>query len=155
MRDNNGHNDDKEEAKTALRNYAAFVDNTLKPELERRVLEREEVEKEIEEYSDLQEQLTDKSFSTTPAVDLGHELVYCRATLESPSTVFVCVGMGFHVELTLDEAISFCAKRIGFLTKQKLRPRALKAKEVADHVKESIRMMETLAAEIDLQRTGG
>jgi hypothetical protein len=36
-----------------LKEYATFIDNTLHPELERRVLAREKVEEEIEEYRDL------------------------------------------------------------------------------------------------------
>jgi hypothetical protein len=81
--------------------------------------------------------------------DLGYQTVFCRATIGSSqkagttkasslsSTVvflFVHVGMGFHVQLTVPEAQKFVRKRIQFLQETKLGPEQTKLKEIQGHI---------------------
>eukprot|EP00545_Synedropsis_sp_CCMP1620_P014574 CAMPEP_0119028524 /NCGR_PEP_ID=MMETSP1176-20130426/39042_1 /TAXON_ID=265551 /ORGANISM="Synedropsis recta cf, Strain CCMP1620" /LENGTH=147 /DNA_ID=CAMNT_0006984671 /DNA_START=74 /DNA_END=514 /DNA_ORIENTATION=- len=138
----------KEELEAKLREYSSFIDKTLHPELKKRVEAREEVEQEIAEYQDLATKLTalDSSSSLEAMVDLGHDSVYCRGVASGIDTttsnkermMHVHVGMGFHAELTIPEAIAFCDKRIGFLNKiliEKVEASTL----VARHVESSLR----------------
>jgi hypothetical protein len=81
--------------------------------------------------------------------DLGYQTVFCRATIGSnqkagtmmasslSSTVvflFVHVGMGFHVQLTVPEAQNFVRKRIQFLQETKLGPEQTKLEELQGHI---------------------
>ena len=43
-------------------------------------------------------------------VDLGCNF-YCQARVPDPTKIFVSVGLGFFVELTLDEALEFISKK--------------------------------------------
>jgi prefoldin subunit 5 len=62
--------------------------------------------------------------------------------------------MGFHAELSLDEAIAFCAKRIDFVERQLLTKRVDKAKRIAAHLEASLVMLQELAMEVqDMEQT--
>merc|ERR1719239_26081 len=50
-------------------------------------------------------------------VDLGCNF-YCEARVDDPTKVCVAVGLGFFVELTLDEALAFVSKKDAALSKQ-------------------------------------
>ena len=50
-------------------------------------------------------------------VDLGCNF-YCQARVPDPTKIFVSVGLGFFVELTLDEALKFISKKDGELGKE-------------------------------------
>ena len=77
-------------------------------------------------------------------VDMGHQTVYCRATIPNPSTIFVHVSMGFHVEFGLDEALAFADRKIEYLNENVLLGRAKRAREVASHIEEALRVLEKL-----------
>lgn len=149
-----------EEIRSKLCEYTAFIKKTLEPDLEAAVKIREEVETEIAEYEDLGAQLKVLRKRTDDGplermVDLGHRVAYCRAEVEDPKTVFVHVGLGFHVEMTLDEAIRSASDRINFLQDGPLRLRDDRAKVVAKHIEGSITVMEELkkkAHEIEDER---
>mmetsp|Transcript_10158 Transcript_10158/g.30037 ORF Transcript_10158/g.30037 Transcript_10158/m.30037 type:complete len:165 (-) Transcript_10158:78-572(-) len=139
-----------EEIRSKLCEYTAFVDGTLRPDLEAAVKDREGVESEIAEYEDLSSQLGmlrkrtagDEPLEST--VDLGHRVAFCRAEVEDPGTVFVHLGLGFHVEMTLDEAIRAVGERIKFLQDGPLRLRDDRAKNVAGNIEGAISIMEEL-----------
>ena len=141
-----------DELRMKMTEYAGFIDNVLQPELHLAVNAREETESEIAAYEELLEKLRlILSAGMKPLqsmVDLGHEIAYCKATIDNPQQVFVHVGMGFHAELNLDEAISFCEKRISFLETQLLSKRVEKAKRVAAHLEASLVILHELAKEI-------
>ncbi len=44
-------------------------------------------------------------------VDLGCNF-YCQANIEDPSRIFVEIGLGFYLELTLDEAEKFVNTKV-------------------------------------------
>lgn len=100
--------------------YERFLNDALKEDL-RKVLEnRDKVYAEIAEYLQLKNtieriqeaSLTDKQLKTK--VDLGCNF-YVNAKIPDTSRIFVKVGFGFFVELTLDEAVCFIDKKVKFL----------------------------------------
>ena len=143
------------ELRTKMNEYAVFVDKTLQPELILAVAAREETELEIASYRELADKLTmilsDGPTTGKPLeslIDLGHEVAYCKAMIENRQQVFVHVGLGFHAEFSLEEAIDFCERRISFLETQLLSKRIEKAKRVASHLEASLVILHRLAMEI-------
>ena len=155
-----------EAMKDKLTEYIIFVDEVLQPQLEIATSAREETDLEIKEYNELKGQLqmaTDRnrkdqeaSGKKQPAnlsgrealVDLGHQMIYCRAKIHDRNQVFVNIGMGFHVEFTLKEAIIFIDSRIHYLRREVLQRRIDKVKEVASHLENSLELLESLGHEI-------
>jgi prefoldin subunit 5 len=145
------------ELREKLKEYSKFIDSTLHPELKRTVSAREETQDDIREYHELYDKLIvmnhnrEQKEETPPLealANMGHELCYCTAVVEDPSTVFIDVGLGFFVELTLDEALSVILKRIAFLETKKLPKRIEDARKVAADVESSIIMLEALARDL-------
>ena len=139
----------REEDEAKLKEYSSFIDQILHPELKRRVEARAEVESEIDDYQDLSIKL---QALTSPSplkalVDLGHQAVYCQAVATDNSKVCVHIGMGFHAEMMLSEAIAFCEKRIRFLNTVLVK-RAEQATQVARHLQASLLLLEQLANEV-------
>jgi Prefoldin subunit len=116
--------------------------------------------------------------STSMLVDLGHEKVFCNAeisiaktrkdsnsdvktTSSGPSTtaaatmplpfVYVHVGMGFHVQFTINEALVFVDRRLDFLENQVLRKRRTRLEEVKKHVGTSEMILSELVAKLQYQ----
>jgi prefoldin subunit 5 len=146
----------KEELEVKLKEYSTFIDRKLHPELKKRVDAREQVEEEIADYRDLSTKLKalDQQDGDSPLeamVDLGHDTVYCRGVASAESKqqlmMHVHVGMGFHVELTIPEALAFSEKRIRFL-EQILKKRVEASTMVARHIESSLLILEELAREM-------
>jgi len=151
--------------------YTTFIERTLRPQLQIAVSNREETESEIEEYQALRSNLTTllkkqqqqqqqqqqlehenhddstKKNELESLVDLGHGIAYCRAIVPDPSTVFVHVGMGFHVEFSLDEAVRFIDRRVSYLKDDVLADLVKKATTVGNHLRGVLDIMETLDRE--------
>lgn len=138
----------KEDAQVKLEQYAAFIDQTLHPELRKRVEAREEIENEIKDYGDLSVKLNAlaSSSSVQALVDLGHQTAYCEAIANDNTKLYVHIGMGFHAEMTIPEALAFCEERMLFLSNV-LTQRAERAKQVARHLQASLLLLEQLADE--------
>ena len=140
------------ELREKLKEYSRFIDETLHPALKISVSAREETEADIREYQELHDKLAmirDREKEPLEAlVNLGHELAYCSAEVEDPSTVFIDVGLGFFVELTLDEAMSVILKRIAFLEKERLPKRIDDARKVAADMESSIIILEALVRDL-------
>ena len=66
-------------------------------------------------------------------VDLGHGTLFCNAVGEL-DTIYVHVGMGFHVEMTVTEAIAFVKKRLSFLETNVLKRKEAQVREITDHI---------------------
>jgi prefoldin subunit 5 len=163
-----------------LEEYAGFVDQVLKPELEIAERLKQEIDTEIADYQDLVKRLNvimqqqqpppqlqpqkidnpyndekDSSSSlqspqqrrkpmVVTMVDLGFKTVFCNAVAKQPNQLFVHVGMGFHVEMTLPEAASFCAKRIDYLKTHPLAKRQQTVQDIKDHVQSATNIMNQL-----------
>jgi prefoldin alpha subunit len=143
-----------EELREKLKEYSSFIDSTLHPELQRAVSAREETEADIREYQELHDTLAviirDRHEEPLEAmVHLGGELVYCKAEVQDASTVCVDVGLGFFVELTVEEeAMPAIRKRMDFLERDKLPKRMDDARTVAAHMESSILILEALAKDL-------
>jgi prefoldin subunit 5 len=146
-----------DELREKITEYADFLEQRLYPELKLAVERREETEFEISEYEQLRLNL--KELLDVPqqqplesVVDLtGHGAAYARAIVpvDQTNTVFVDIGIGFHAELSLSEAIDFIGKRVEFLTKTRLQQRLDKAKTVADDVKNAMAILDEIGKEAD------
>mmetsp|Transcript_20269 Transcript_20269/g.43433 ORF Transcript_20269/g.43433 Transcript_20269/m.43433 type:complete len:165 (+) Transcript_20269:45-539(+) len=148
-----------DELRVRIAEYGNFISRTLQPQLQAAVEAREETEAEISEYAQLQGKLhqiqarindsakpSDASMDTI--VDVAHAAVYCNATIPNPRTVYVNVGFGFHVEMTLPEAISFAGKRIDYLGKEVLTHRSEAAMTIAKDVEVALELLEELGEEL-------
>jgi prefoldin alpha subunit len=144
----------EEELRMKLKEYINFIDNILHPQLQVAIANREEIETEMKEYEELRKNLQMvklnkiKNGASTAMVDLGCDLLFCQAKVSEKDCVFVSIGMGFHAEFTIDEALVFVAKRIAFLRGDKLPPRVDKAREVARHLESAMELLESLNQEM-------
>ena len=139
--------------------YGSFLTTTLRPRLQAAVAAREETEGEIAEYATLRGQLlqVEEEFgypSEAPTkemnalVDLAHGAVYCSAKIPNPRTVYVNVGFGFHVEMTLPEAIAFIDRRIDYLERDVLKHRSEAAATIAKDVERALELLEEAGGEL-------
>lgn len=140
--------------------YGKFLDETLHPRLKAAVKAREQIEKDISEYEELQHKINkivrrrDRvnrriQQSLTGMVDLGHGLAFSKVVVDDPETIYLDVGYGFHVEFTLGEAFDFCTKRINFLKRFRLTPCVKEANEVARHYEQAVDLLESLRKEME------
>lgn len=135
--------------------YADFIQKVLRPELKLAQTRYQNVKKEIQEYKELkqrillQQQEPEYPEPLVGDVDLGFKkTIYCRAVAKDLSKIFVHVGMGFHVELSEDEAIDFVSKRISFLETNHLAARQQKMQEVSLHFESAEMSLRQLATEV-------
>lgn len=151
--------------------YSNFINRTLRPQLQKAVDEREETDAEISEFLQLQTKLKllverdnrmkmeSKNNNNTLfpidnlVVDICHGAVYCNATISNPRTIYIDVGLGFHVEMTLHEAILYIDKRVNHIEKNLLKHRVKVAATVAKDVENAIKLMGELRVELaDVER---
>ena len=131
----------------------------LKTRLQRALARENEVKDEITEYTALGRRLQELAAAKKPGpivelCDLGHEKVFCRATVEDTSYIYVHVGMGFHVELSLTEALSFTEKRLSFLRQDVHRRQTIQTDKVKQHIRASEMMLDGLSAELRMRQRG-
>lgn len=142
--------------------YTSFVETRLRPELQQAVKARKEVEQEIQEYEELQNQLKplqhDDGWNNLVkqqhhSLNLGYGLVSCRVEIdEEPRMIYVMVGMGFHVEMNVDEALAFIANRIEFLQQHILSFRLEQENKIELHVKACLMILDQLNRELNNDR---
>ena len=110
----------KEDISQRILHYEEFLNERLRSDLEKVLSQRDEVCGEIAEYNQLKTTV-ELLISQGPAkplktmVDLGCNF-YAHAKVEDPSMIFVSIGLGFHLEMKLDEAISFIDSKVSRLT---------------------------------------
>ncbi|GBG64948.1 hypothetical protein CBR_g48697 [Chara braunii] len=90
--------------------YEQFIEERLKTDLQHVMTERNKINEELKSYRDLEKsirllQVNDLT-SMRSMVNLGSE-VYAQAQIDDTSHLFVDIGLGFHVEFTLQEALNF------------------------------------------------
>jgi prefoldin subunit 5 len=140
-----------------LEEYSKFMSEVLGPDYIAYSRAEEETRNEILAYQDLEKRLQEMRSSSAgqaelDVVDLGHRKVFCRATIDDTSTVFVHVGMGFHAELSIEEALVYVTKRVNYLTGHVLPHRAAKSKTVLAHIQSSERILDELANDLRRRR---
>jgi len=102
--------------------YEHFLNDTLKEDLRKIQEQQDKIYAEIAEYLQLKItiermqtfKLTEKPLKTK--VDLGCNF-YVNAKVQDTRTIFVKIGFGFFLELTLAEAVDFIKKRAELLEK--------------------------------------
>lgn len=134
-----------------MEEYSRFVSEKLRPELESAERSRSEVRAEIIEYRNLSEKLKgfqkEKKNELETMVDLGYETLYCNA-VANLSVIYVHVGMGFHVEMTLPEATNFIQQRLSFLENDVLKSKELRVQEITDHITGASAILDGLNQEL-------
>lgn len=104
-----------------VESYEAFLNERLKTDLKKVMDIRDNVNSEIAEYLQLRNVIEKIKESDSAEVDTLKTMVdlganfYCQARVSNPDKIFVCIGFGFYVELSLDEALSFIDKRVTLL----------------------------------------
>ena len=103
--------------------YEAFLNDTLRSDLKKNLELRDKIYQEQAEYLALRNSINAiKLADLQPGeplktkVDLGCNF-YCQARIPQPGKICVAVGMGFFVEMTLDEALKFLDKKDAELSK--------------------------------------
>ncbi|KAB5544538.1 hypothetical protein DKX38_012650 [Salix brachista] len=91
-----------------IRKFEQFVDGHLKPQLVRVIAERHGFISDLRMNIENLEKNSVTNLRTM--VNLGSE-VYMQADVPDTQRIFVDVGLGFHVEFTWTEALSFIALR--------------------------------------------
>ena len=137
-----------------LSHYVHFVEKNLKPKLLNAESEANIVSIEISNYEALATRMKEKTSAGKPKesmetmVDLGHKTIFCNAKVKDPEKIFVKLGMGFHVELTPEEASNFSKKRISFLKANKLKEKESEIKEIKGHIQSASMILDQLHAEM-------
>ena len=104
--------------------YETFLNETLRTDLKSTLTLRDKIYQEQAEYLALRNSINAiQLVELVPGeplktkFDLGCNF-YCQARVPDPTKIFVSVGLGFFVELTLDEALEFIRKKDGELGKE-------------------------------------
>jgi len=135
-----------------IEEYSLFVTQKLRPGLDRAEKSRHETRREIKEYNDLLEQLTGfknesvKEINTL--VDIGHGTLFCDA-LGDLDSIYVHVGMGFHVEMKIFEAILFVKERLSYLETSVLKRKEAQVREITDHIATASAILDELQMQQD------
>ena len=106
------------EAQAKIGHFQHFIANKLKPDLTRLLTTRDTLYTTTTHYiqlrTNLTHLLTQHTTHFTARTNVGCDF-YVRAEVASTELVTVDVGLGFHVELTLGEAVVVCEEREAFL----------------------------------------
>ncbi|GAX21011.1 hypothetical protein FisN_1Lh319 [Fistulifera solaris] len=127
--------------------YARFLRTVLQPNLDTALQKEREVQQEIRDYEELIGNLR-AGIPSQLTADLGYKKIHCNATVQSNQHVFVNVGMGFHVEFEVGEAIEFCEHRVCFLRNQVLPKRTKDSDSIRQHIRESEMILEAIVSEL-------
>ena len=111
----------EDETRAKVEQYETFVDNRLKPDLVTAIGLRDKVLEQQKVYSDLAKNIKmlqeQKLTKLRTMINLGSE-VYGHAEVPDATRIFVDIGLGFHAEFTLDEALGFISAKEKMLSKQ-------------------------------------
>ena len=138
-----------------ITHYVTFVEKNLKPKLLDAESAASVVRAEITDYEELTRRLKERTTSDTTdepiesMVDMGYKTFFCNAVVKEPSRIFVKVGLGFHVEMTPEEASEFAKKRISYLRKNRLAERESEIKEIKGHIHSASMILDQLHAETE------
>jgi prefoldin subunit 5 len=132
--------------------YTQFVEKVLGPQYDAAEAARKESVKTVSEYRELAETLKDMlqkegNNEIEQEVDLGYKTVFTKAVAINPTTIFVHVGMGFHVEFKIKEALSFCEKRIQFLETNHVARKQKTSNEILEHLRSAQMILDQLQQE--------
>ena len=148
----------RSEVQQKLDEYATFLRQVLRPDYDALARQVQETQQEIMEYENLRqglEQLLHKQNHAREQqdeeqriVDLGYQKVFCPAVIENTEYVYVHVGKGFHVELTLPEGLQYITKRLQYLSCDILPYRGAKAQKVLANIQSSELILDQLSIQM-------
>ncbi|CAN1187773.1 Protein UXT homolog [Linum perenne] len=97
-----------------IQRFEEFVDGRLKPDLVKAIAERDKIFEQQKIFVDLKRNIENLEKNSVTSlrtlVNLGSE-VYMQADVPDTQRIFVDVGLGFHVEFTWSEALSYISLR--------------------------------------------
>ncbi len=132
--------------------YEHFLNEVLRKDLQNILEERDKIYGQISDYLQLKNVIENikenKLDSIKTQVDLGCNF-YVQAKVPDTSKIFVLVGFGFFVEMTLNEALTFIDKKEKHLTfkSEELTKNASKVKANIKMVIEGLREIQNIEAE--------
>ncbi|XP_064633346.1 protein UXT homolog [Lineus longissimus] len=133
--------------------YEQFLNEVLRNDLKKVLDERDVTYQKIADYLQLKtavEQIKESDLNGGPLktkVDLGCNF-YVQAKVPDTSMICVCVGFGFYVEMTMDEALDFIDKKTSFL-KMSVDQLTKDAAKVKAHIKlvlEGLRELQNISS---------
>ncbi|CAI9722041.1 protein UXT homolog [Octopus vulgaris] len=135
--------------------YETFLNERLRTDLKNILEQREIIYGEISEYLQLKsmiERLQDldpKDEQLKTQVDLGCNF-YVQAKVHKTSSIFVCVGYGFFVDFTFQQALKFIDQKTQLLNEKAdiLTKQAAKVKANIKLVLETLRNIQNIDDEL-------
>lgn len=102
------------ESQEKVTRFQSFITSKLKPDLQRTLTTRDTLYTTTSHYIQLRTNLThliaNSTTHFTARVNVGCDF-YCQAEVADTRLVTLDVGLGFHVDLTLAEAVAVCEER--------------------------------------------
>lgn len=137
--------------------YEKFLNEQLKSDLRTVLNEREKLFSEIAEFVQIKttiENILDKQEKSNEVVELKTKIdlgcnFYVNAEIPDTSKIFISIGYGFYLEMTLKEALKFIEKKIKFIneTIDELTQQASKIKANIRIVLEGLKEIQNLKFE--------
>lgn len=109
-------------SKEKIQNYEHFLNNVLRQDLKEELERRDKLYQDIADHSQLKQSINciiqaESNEGLRTQVDLGSNF-YVQAHIPDVSRIYVNVGLGIHIELTLEEALVFIDKRLKILNEK-------------------------------------
>ena len=122
---------------SVLETYESLLDHRLQGELEKVLDARDALYKTTAQWAELSKLLRKAQHNNilSAMINLGGEF-FAQAKVPDPTFVYVSIGLGFHVQLTLDECVEFCIQRKAHCTAA-----AVALREIAAGLKMRIKLM--------------
>ncbi|KAI8322885.1 Prefoldin-domain-containing protein [Martensiomyces pterosporus] len=106
------------ELQAPIKKYEDFIDNRLQPDLQNTLALRDTIYNRISEYLKLKthiQTIKEQGLEELETkVDLGSNF-YAKAFVPDTTYIFVNVGFGFHLQMTLSEADAFIDDKVKHL----------------------------------------
>jgi prefoldin alpha subunit len=145
----------KADLQDQLSGYIRIIETVLKPKLDTAQKEGKIVRDEIINYEELVSCMKSAMAaavaeegnggdSSIVLVNIGHNSIFCNATVKETNKIFVHVGFGFNVEFTPKEAHEFGKNRIEFLKATRLKNIQHEIKEIRDHIQSATIILDQL-----------
>ncbi|KAJ2547522.1 hypothetical protein EV175_005189, partial [Coemansia sp. RSA 1933] len=103
------------EIRSAVQKYSGFINDKLEPDLKKVLELRDTIYTRMSEYLKLKTHIdtirTQGLEEMNTKIDLGSDF-FVKAFVPDTSFIFVSVGFGFHLQMTLDEADSFIDEKV-------------------------------------------
>ncbi|CAG0909093.1 unnamed protein product [Cyprideis torosa] len=138
-----------------VKKFEAHINDVLKVELKRVTEERNRAVELSNEYGRLKTFLETVSSEVLPEnkplesrVDLGRNF-FAQAVISEPHSVYMRIGYGFHLEMTLDEALRFIRDKREPLLKKQVEFWNQRAAEIKGDIKfmtEALRELQGISA---------